>query len=75
MKSLNPIGPESVSLNCLTRPGTETKKLDKKKTNTNQNLNQNLGNKDRPNTTQTERRNTGTTKPNKNDLQPPNQQQ
>jgi hypothetical protein len=46
------------------------RKLDqkkKKKTIINQNLDQNLGNKDLPNTTQTERRNPGTTKPNKND--------
>jgi hypothetical protein len=47
----------------------------KTKTKTNQNLDQNLGTKDLPNTTQTKRRNPGATKPNKNDLHPPNQQQ
>jgi hypothetical protein len=53
------------------------RKLDQKKTktNTNQNLDQNLGNKDLPNTTQTKKRNPGATKPNKNDLNPPKQQQ
>jgi hypothetical protein len=45
MDSLNPIGPESMSLNCLARLETKTENLTKKKTNTNQNLDQNLGNK------------------------------
>jgi hypothetical protein len=60
-------------LNCLTRPGTQTEYYDQnKKKQTSTKVWTKIS---ETKISQTERRNAGTTEPNKNDPHPPNQQQ